>query len=215
MSYKEIIEDLLKEYWNVETWSEEFEEIEHKSRDGFICASHNKGGYTLTGFSDIMSIVGSGCHPTNKEAREDIDRQYEYHMDCVAESTYENFEELFDKHGLTREQAYYHDIYNMSEKNEDFSEVLHFIENAEQEDTEMSVMYQLRVMYHGKKDSGWYHASVSAVVNTEGPYHRSGIGWSPNTFCEGGKEVEINYRNEKEFKRILEKTLCELVSKTF
>jgi len=215
-TYKDIIKNMFEEYWGLEEYEANFEEIEHKSRDGFICASHNKGGYTLTGFTNVFDIVGSGKHPSHEQAAEDIDRQCNYHLDCVAESAYEHFKELFDTHNLSERDAYYNKIQELAETNTQFSEVLSYIEDAEQEGTsDMSVMYQLRCMYHGRNEEGKLHASISAAVNTEGPYHRSFISWSPHVFCEGAKEIEIEYANEVEFRTKLEEALEQVTKAIF
>lgn len=61
-------------------------------------------------------------------------------------------------------------------------------------------------MYHGQ-EAGIHKASVSVAINTEGPYHRSHIPWSPDTFCEGTKEIEISWKTESGLKKKLVKAL--------
>jgi len=82
-------------------------------------------------------------------------------------------------------------------------------------DGQCSVMYQLRVMYHPQDDDGVYSASVSAVVNTEGPYHRSSISWAPSVFCEGSKEIKIEYRTVAEFETKLKDSLDLVIKEIF
>lgn len=190
------------------------ENIECKSRSGFIPFSHNKGGLEINGFTDLMSLWGSGTNVSHKKAQAEIDRQIDYHFKCVAESTYANFKEILDAEGLTENDCNYHTMQEIAETNKDFEPVLRYIEDAEAGDSEDTIMFSVRFMYHGN-ENGIHTASVSAAVNTEGPYHRSHISWSPKTFCEGAEEVEIEFKTFAQLKKELAKALKKVTDKVF
>jgi hypothetical protein len=214
-SIKTIVRDSLEYHYNVDTFSADFEDIECKSRDGFWAASHNKGGLIYRGFTDIMMIQGSGCFPNHGKARAEIESQVQYHYDCIAESIYDQFKALIDSKGLNKSHCYYHEMYEQSLKYPELSKVLSEIEEAETcgiEDN--TIMFELRFMYHGMVN-GVHSASISAAVNTEGPYHRSSISWMPGKFCEGAKEIEITWRSDKSFETKLNTALRKCVSEVF
>lgn len=208
---QEIVKELLQEYFNnnCDTWHSDIEDVECYARSGFIPHSFNHGGLEVKGFTDLMSIWGSGTYPKHKEARKEIERQIDYSFKMLHESIYDQFENLFKKYKIKKDQVCYHVVEELIKKNPEFRNVLRNIEDGESEalgGTENTIMYSIRFMYHGKLD-GLHSASVSVAVNTEGPYHRSRISWAPNVFCEGAKEIEIEWTNQTELKKILKDTL--------
>lgn len=214
-----IIKELVKETFihNCDVFYTELEEIECHKRDGFIPHSFNRGGIEIKGFTDLMSIWGSGNYPAHKGARKEIDRQIIEGFKDIAQNLYDDNTELAEKHGLKAEDFNYHTIQEIAETYEDFLPVLSDIESMEQEHLSgdyASIMYSIRFMYHGKVN-GKHSALISAAVNTEGPYHRSHIPWAPSVFCEGAKEVEIEWTNQVELKRKLKKALETVTKEVF
>lgn len=181
------------------------DEIECYSRDGFIAASHNKGGYELLGFTDLMGVWGSGIWPSREDACKEIQRQVDYSFEIIAEEIYERHKALFDQYNLTKEQATYHDTEQYAQEVEEFETVNREIQESEYEflgDESSSLMYSLRFMYHGCDENGVHTASVSACINAEGPYHRpiSGLefakevelAWNDHSLLEGKLETALN-----------------------
>jgi hypothetical protein len=187
-----------------EIWNKpEIEALECRSRDGFIPYPHNHGGFEINGFTDLMSIYGSGNYPAHEGARKEIDRQIDYSVDCAKEDycklkgiTLEYLNSIIsgDDHKEREEYLDYQDEYLRGDDN--------------------SIMYQVRFMYHGV-ERGIHSASLSVAVNTEGPYHRSSISWAPNVFCEGAKEVEITWKIDSSLKAKLKKALDTLTKDVF
>lgn len=152
--------------------------LECRSRDGFIPHSHNKGGVEVIGFTDLQCIQGSGYFPVNKEARDKIQGLIDSNLQYAAESFFEKHQALFEKYNLTVADAYYHRIEEIENSpNPEFdgltNEIMEY-ENEHLSGDYSSVMYQIRVMYHGKDASGVHSLSVFASISaSDAPYHRS------------------------------------------
>lgn len=192
------------------------EEIECHSRDGFIAAGHNKGGFLYRNFNSLMDYFGGGYSVAHADADKEIQRQIDYSLQCVSDQLKEEIgEELLGRY-LKPNEITYGGIESQREnfKRQGDLESAELLRKWSQriQDIEYdylsgeysSIMHELRFMYHGK-ENGLHSASVSAAVNTEGPYHRTHIQWAPNVFCEGSKEVEITWHNNAELKRKLDK----------
>ena len=197
------------------------ESIECHSRDGFIASSHNKGGLVYQNFTDLMGYYGGGYTPKHEGAAKEVERQVEYSFKLVQESIFEEFKAELKAMGLNENDCNYckiNDLLEQSPKNELLNKVMRGIEDKERDylsDSESSIMHEIRVMYHGKNDDGMHIASVSAAVNTEGPYHRTHIAWAPSVFCEGSKEIEIEWKNARELKSKLDKALKQVSDAIF
>lgn len=211
-STQELVKECLVEtIKTVEGWRDAEEdlidEVECRQRDGFIPFSHNHGGLEATQYTDLNQLYSSGIRVAHKRAQAEIDRQIEYSMDCAKESFFEYHKDALQKIGITSiEDASlnYHALCDLNQSK--LAESLSECETEALCGDDGSIMFQVRFLYHGK-ENGIHSASVSCAVNTEGPYHRSHISWSPNTFCEGAKEVEISWRTESGLKRQLVKAL--------
>jgi hypothetical protein len=193
------------------------EAIECHSRDGFIPHSFNRGGIEYRNFTDLMGYWGGGYNVAHAVARAEIEKQIECNFKMIAETCSERFEAILAANKLTQEDCTYHQMYELESTIPELKEVRQWIEEAEKEYmgcSENSIMHSIRVMYHGE-ENGIHTASVSAAVNTEGPYHRSHISWAPNVFCEGAKEVEISWRTPKSLETKLRKALATVCKAVF
>lgn len=201
------------------TNEEAIEAVECMRRDGFIPFASNRGGLVYRNFTDLMGYWGGGYSVSHEGAQANIESQIEYSLQCASNDTYAAFKPFFDAHGIKPEQVTYSNLEELSTKagSNTFDEVLQHIQDAELEnlsDDQSSIMHEIRFLYHGQED-GEHSASVSAAVNTEGPYHRSHISWSPGTFCEGAKEVEITWRTQSELKKKLTAALAKVSKAIF
>lgn len=199
--------------------AEALSSIECQSRDGFIASSANRGGLIYQNFTDLMSYWGGGYSVSHDAAQKEIERQIELSLKDASESTYNHFKPFFDAHKIKPEQVNYHHLQDLAERagSNTFDEPIQHIQDAELEclgGDQSSIMHELRFLYHGK-ENGVHSASVSAAVNTEGPYHRSSISWAPGVFCEGSKELEITWRTQKELKTKLTKALAKVSKAVF
>lgn len=201
---------LLETIEQVEGWKsgdEMIDELECRARDGFIPRSFNRGGFVAHQFTDLSALESSGKSVAHERAAAEIQRQIDYGYQCARETFFEHHKQELEALGITSnddERLNYHDLYELKQGR--LAEELSEYERENLSDDSSSIMFEARFMYHGKLD-GVHSASVSCAVNTEGPYHRSHISWAPNVFCEGAKEVEIEWRTPSELKRKLKSAL--------
>lgn len=196
---------------------EAIESIECHSRDGFSPFSHNKGGLVYQNFTDLMGYFGGGYTCTHEGAAKEIQRQIDYSLKLCAEDTYAKFITKFQALGIEEKDVSYGTIERFIEKGHDMQDVLNYIQEHEYDclgGTEDTIMHEIRFMYHGQEGKE-HSASVSAAVNTEGPYHRSSISWAPGVFCEGAKEVEITWTTQTELKKKLTAALKKVSKAVF
>lgn len=192
------------------------EEIECRSRDGFIPHWFNRGGLEVRVFKTLGDLLSSGAQVSHKKAQAEIERQTEYMLKLHREHVFEKFQDLLKTKGIAPDKINYSDLNYLAEQDADLKQVANYFEDTEHDfldDSESTIMFTVRFMYHGKID-GEHSASISAAVNTEGPYHRSHISWAPEIFCEGAKEIEITWRNQTELKKALKRaleTVCKAV----
>lgn len=215
---REAILDAAQNRRGPEGWKSDdecLEDIECRRRDGFIPFSHNRGGLVYQNFSDLMAYWGGGYSVAHSGADAQIQRQIESSLNYAKESILEKHGEALKAKGITPDNLNYHSLYDTED--EDLQRIAEYLSKAEHDNLsgdDSSIMHEFRVMYHGLED-GEHRASVSAAVNTEGPYHRSHISWAPNVFCEGSKEVEITWKTEKQLKARLTKALAEVSKAVF
>lgn len=156
--------------------------------------------------------MGRRVRIESRKANVELSRLIDSSLDAVQEQFLNDHEAEFKTLGLTPNDAGYSALYEAGHKvlAEKFSEA----EFEALSDENSTVMHEFRFMYHGR-ENGLHSASVSAAVNLEAPYHRSSISWARDVFCEGGKEVEITWRNQAELKRKLAKALKQVSKAVF
>lgn len=192
--------------------------IECKSRDGFIPFSHNKGGILYRNFTTLNDYFGGGYIVKHKGARKEIERQIDFSLQSASEAFFAHHGHKIVKYKMTVENTNYHSLLKLEEKHpndkdlKSISETFSEYERSNMDGDDSSIMHEIRFMFHGVNDEGKFSASVSCAVNTEGPYHRSSISWASGVFCEGAKEIEIEWRTDKQLIKELE-TALKLCSK--
>lgn len=175
------------------------EELEYRSRDGFSAFDSNRGGITYNNFCTVADYDSGGSSPSHEKAAKEIQSQIDYCLEYARESFFEKNAELLTRLGFTKETVNYHDLYD--NKASALADELSEYERDSMSDDSSSIMHEFRFLYHGKDASGIHTASVSAAVNTEGPYHRSSI--------------EITWKNTAELKRKLAKALTQVSKEIF
>ena len=163
-------------------------EIEHKSRDGFI--PFTNGGFDLMVPTDLMTMWGSGSGPSNEKINDYLQGVIESSQQDALESFVEEnksiFEELFpdvDMDNPTDDPINYHILYDMGQG--DLAEKLS--EHEHMYMTEGSTFfYQLRAMYYSadnsRNESGDDEILFMAGVNLDFEYGRD-------------KGLEVTYEN--------------------
>lgn len=189
------------------------EDIECCPRSGFIPYSHNRGGIEASDFTDLRVLWGGGIRVAHKKAQKEIERQLELGLEYAREDFFEHNKTELLAIGVTGpEEISYHDLYDKGHGTlaDAFSEY----ESEALSGDGSSIMFRVRFLYHGCED-GVHRASISCAVNTEGPYHRSHISWAPGVFCEGAKEIEIEWRTIKQLETRLKKALKQTSEEVF
>lgn len=187
------------------------DDIECRSRSGFIPFSHNKGGLTYRNFATLSDYHFGGYGCAHEKANKELERLAEYSIDCAMESFKEQYKD--ELQGIDDNLINYNDLYDMGKGN--LAERLSELETESLTDENSTVMHEFRFMYHGVDDEGNHSASVSAAINLEAPYHRSHISWAPEVFCEGGKELEITWKTNKQLTKRLKDALMEVSKEVF
>lgn len=134
--------------------SMQVEEIECRSRDGFIRASHNFGGFDATHMSEVMSCVGSGCGPDLAE----IDRQ---EKQAYAEAIkWFKDQKFIDLEHLTDDEITYPNLNELGR-----SDLAEELAEVEREWMDSPVWWGVRAMYEGKDDKGIHMLALYASGN--------------------------------------------------
>ena len=141
------------------------DELEYKSRDGFIASSYNHGGFSIKVFETVPFIVGSGTYPSSKQARAQIE-----HMEA------QNHLYALEALGIKEEQLI----------DDKLSEQVH--DKAYELGSDDTIMFEVSVMYHGT-ERGVHSATVTVNINWECPYHRSASAFA-RCVGKGGYETE-------------------------
>lgn len=145
-----------------ELYSAETEEVEYKSRDGFI--SFQDGGWEFRGFMTLSQIEGSGHWFQSKEANERIQKMIDYNYELAKEQFVNEYKEQVKD--IPADKLNYHDLYELNLG--DLAEKLSEMEMEMMSDD--SVMLDIRCFYEDDKKL----FTVSAAINWESPYFRGG-----------------------------------------
>jgi hypothetical protein len=213
------VSELIKEALdsNYDCYDREVEQIECRSRSGFVPYSHNHGGMEIVTFTDLAYFWGGGHSVAHAEADKEIQRQIAVSFEFHSEHIFDKYKELLTSKGVLVSQCNYHDLTELVKSDDDLAEVARECESTEMDfisGVESSIMMRIRFMYHGLVD-GKHNATVSCAVNTEGPYHRSHISWAPKVFCEGSESVELAWSTDGELNKTLKAALKKLTTEVF
>jgi hypothetical protein len=178
------------------------EEIEHKSRSGFI--SHNDGGYQGNGFTTIGYMVGSGIQGNLPDKAEtEIQKFYDMGLEQALEQFKEEYkDEIKD---IPEDKLNYHDLYEIGKGN--LAEKLSELESENNTDDQSTVMFSLIAMYNNGGSDGVHTFTIQGVVNWEAPYHRN------KSQFEDYYEAEVDFTEEdikKDLNGVVEKVKAEL-----
>ena len=168
---KEKIDDAVEELENTyeQSYQAKGEEVEHKSRDGFI--AFTDGGYEKHWFEYVNILSGSGTSLPTKPLDNEMERQVEYAYESAKEDFIENNKELVEEIG--EDKVNYHDLYELDkgDKAEELSEM-------ERDMGDDSIYMKIEAFYfspnNDRGQDGKHTIALSGDVNLESPYHRRG-----------------------------------------
>jgi len=145
------------------------EEVESKSRDGFI--PYTNGGYSSKWFEYINMLSGSGASLPTSVLDKEMQRQVDYSYELAKDRFVEENEELVKEIG--EDKVNYHDLYELGYGDE--AESLSEMESDMGDD---SILMQVEAMYYAPHNDrgidGKNTIRLSGSVNLEAPYHRRG-----------------------------------------
>ena len=160
------VEDLESTYEN--SYSAEGEEVESKSRDGFI--AYTDGGYYSRWFEYSNQLENSGIDLPTKSLDDKIEEFRKNNAEYAIERFEEDYPEIVEELGI--ENIDYGSLYDAGYG----SEAEQLDEYATENDD--SVMMEIQALYYTPDNDrgldGKHTIRLSGVVNLEAPYHRTG-----------------------------------------
>nr|BFD64933.1 hypothetical protein BdHM001_36140 [Bdellovibrio sp. HM001] len=189
---------------NFETWAKQIEEVECRSRDGFI--SSNDGGWCAISFLDLYGLFGGGFQSKfNEEIQAKLNSLYEHGLDIAKESFISDHKEELEKLQIPEDKISYHDLYELKQGKlaEKLSEYEHECNSGEQS----SVMLQVEAFINRSSRGEGRSIHIACAVNWEAPYHRRGKD------REWFAQADIEFKSASELKARLTPALNKLVKK--
>ena len=166
---KENIDDTVEDLYSTYEGSEraEGEEVESKSRDGFI--PYTNGGYYSRWFEYSNQLEGSGIGLPTKSLDDKIEEFRENNREYARERFEEDYPEIVQELGI--ENIEYGSLYDAG-----YSDEAEELDEYERDDD--SVMMEIQALYYSpdndRAEDGKHTIRLSGVVNLEAPYHRTG-----------------------------------------
>ena len=176
------------------------EEVESKSRDGFI--PFTNGGYSSRWFEYSNMLEGSGMNlPTNS-----LDEKIEEFRERNREYGFERFEEEYPE--IVEELGGIENVNYSELEDAGYSSEADDLDMFMQDDDD-SIMMEVEAFYYtpnnDRGENGKHTIQLSGVVNLEAPYHRSGN-------LEDYIQERFTFDSYKELEDKLDKGLAKVVS---
>jgi hypothetical protein len=194
----EAVEDIYSTYEQAET--SKGEEVESKSRDGFI--PFTNGGYSSRWFEYSNMLEGSGIGLPTKS----LDDKIEEFRERNREYGFERFEEEYPE--IVKELGGIENVNYSALEDAGYSNEADDLDMFIQDDDD-SVMMEVEAFYYTPNNdrgkNGKHTIQLSGVVNLEAPYHRSGN-------LEDYIVERFTFDSYKELEDKLDKGLAKVVS---
>ena len=168
---KEKLEDSVEDLSDTydQSYQAEGEEIEHKSRDGFI--AFTDGGYEVHWFEYVNMLNGSGTSLPTKVLDDEMERQVGNQQEYALERIKEDYPNLEEEIG--EDKINYSDLYDL-----DKGEIAEELDQYANDDSDDSIYMKIEAMYfspnNDRGQDGKHTIALSGDVNLEAPYHRRG-----------------------------------------
>ena len=199
---KDKIEDAVADLYSTYENSEraEGEEVEYKSRSGFI--PFTNGGYSSRWFEYSNMLEGSGISLPTKSLEDKIEEFRENNREYALERFEEEYPEIVEELGGIDNVDY------SSLMDAGYDSEADDLEEFERDDDD-SIMMEVEAFYYNpnndRGEDGKHTIQLSGVVNLEAPYHRSGN-------LEDYIEERFTFDSYKELEDKLDKALIKVVS---
>ena len=181
------------------------EEIESKSRDGFM--AFTDGGFRGQGFSSCYSLYSSGYYTwLPKKAEKAVESMYWANHEYAVEEFKKEYPDIYDE---LNGEIDYHSLYSAGYGSE-AERLDERVRDMAEEDT---IMFEIGVFYYEPSNyrndfKGEHSCYVFTAVNWESPYHRSKPQW------EESKSEQFSFNDMRDLEPKLRKALAK-VSKLF
>lgn len=196
----ESIEELPSDYYMA---AESFkgEEVEHKSRDGFI--AYTDGGYEARWFDNINHFNGSGISLPTAGLDAEMQRQIDYNYEAARDRFKDEYPDIVEE--LGEDNIDYNSLQESGYDDE--AEVLS--EYEQDYDGDNTIMMEIGSFYYSPENSRGeddkHTIFVFANVNLESPYHRSGNLEDGIDFTFTFNSIdELNEKIDENLKKIIE-----------
>lgn len=190
---------------NFETYSKRIDEVECRSRDGFI--SSNDGGWSAHSFIDLGSVVHERGFPKLNEAiQTKLNSIHEQGLKDALEDFISHHKDELKALKVPKKKINYRDLCDLNRG--DLAEDLSETERLYTSDENSSVMFQLEAFIN-RRDSRDETRSIhiACTVNWEAPYHRRG---KNNEFFA---QEDIEFESAEDLKAKLIPALKKIVKK--
>ena len=181
----------------------EGEEVENKSRDGFI--AFTDGGYEVTWFEYVGYFNGSGHSLPTKALDDELQRQVDQNYEYAKERFMEEYPAIYEELGFDVD---YNKLYEAGYE----SEAEQLSEWESDYDGEGTIACQVGAYYYSPDNSrgieGKHTIRVFGLVNLESPYHRSGN-------LEDRIDIDITFDSIAEMEEKLDYEISEICSGWF
>ena len=195
---EDAVADLYSTYENSE--QAEGEEVEYKSRDGFI--PFTNGGYSSRWFEYSNMLEGSGISLPTKSLEDKIEEFRENSREYALERFEEEYPEIVKELGGI-DNVNYGSLSDAGYDNEADD-----LDEFERYDDD-SIMMEIEAYYYNpnndRGEDGKHTIQLSGAVNLEAPYHRSGN-------LEDFIQERFTFNSYKELEDKLDKELAKVVS---
>ena len=175
------------------------EEVESKSRDGFI--PYTNGGYSSRWFEYSNYLEGSGIGLPTKSLDDKIEEFRKNSREYAKERFEEDYPEIVKELGI--ENIDYNSLYNAG-----YGDEAEELDEYEREDDD-SVMMEIQALYYNPQndrgEDGKHTIRLNGVVNLEAPYHRTGN-------LEDFIEKTFTFSSYKDLEDKLDKFLAQIKS---
>jgi len=178
------------------------EEVESKSRDGFI--AFTDGGYEVTWFEYVSMFNGGGYKLPTKALDNELQRQVEYNYQYAKDRIKDLYPEIVEELG--------EDNIDYSSLNDAGYESIAEQLSEYEMDNNDTIMCSVGAYYYSPENSrskdGKHTIRVFGVVNLESPYHRRGN-------LEDSIDIDITFDSIEEMEEKLDYEISEICSGWF
>jgi hypothetical protein len=200
---KEKLDDAVNELPNhyEQSYNATGEEVESKSRDGFI--PFTNGGYEVTWFESMSMFNGAGSSLPTKNLDQEMQRQIDYNYTLAKERFLEDYPEIVEE--LGEENIDYNSLYEAG-YGEEAEQLSEWEMDYDGDDT---ILCEIGAYYYNPSNDrgldGQHTIRLYGLVNLEAPYHRRGN-------LDDSHDIDITFNSIEELEEKISSGLEEITN---